>query len=226
MKYLRNIKYKHSIYMIFFFCALAHSEIDNFINFLTKYIDVSGRYLIGMETSKDTHPQTQGQHLHVCADLSQKQYDSFRKTILVKHYGLQGQARDGNPRQYGVVKKVRDETKMLQYSVKDQNIRYLGITPEEIKSLIENSYKKTPIKDHLEIMMKQIQEKNPIKMSENNKIEADITQIEIMILTYYMDNDLKKVLNKASLKSLTTRYLMYYAKKQYKEQIYYYIMFN
>ena len=106
--------------MIFFMVALAHSEIEDFKNNLLQYIDVSGRYLIGMETAPDSHSATGGQHLHIAADMDAKQYDSFRKTILVKKYKLQGQAKDGHARQYGIVRKVRDEMKMMSYSCKDK----------------------------------------------------------------------------------------------------------
>lgn len=215
--------------MIFFMVALAHSEIDDFEKILHKYIDVSGRYLIGMETAPDSHAQTGGQHFHIAADMSNKQYDTFRKTVLVKKYGLQGQAKDGHARQYGIVRKVRDETAMMSYSCKDKNIRS-NFELDELQKFIDASFKKKPILDHLEKMMSEIAQSRLHTWDQDiGKMKVDTTSVEFRILEYYMDQDLKKVLNKASLKSLTTRYLMYYEKTIPRDtliqQLYYYINF-
>lgn len=210
----------------FFMAALAHSEIDDFEKYLIKYIDVSGRYLIAMEIATDSHAQTKGHHLHVAADMDDKGWDAFRKTVLVKKYQLKGQARGGNARQYGLVHNVRDEFRMLSYTVKDGNFRS-NMELDYLKEYIEASFPKKKSIDHVKALMQSIATALPHKLNDFNQLQVDIQKVEVQVLEYYIDHELMKSINKAQLKSLTIRYLMYYEKKVLKdillEQLYYYI---
>lgn len=212
----------------FFMAALAHSEIDDFEKYLIKYIDVSGRYLIAMEIATDSHAQTKGHHFHVAADMDDKSWDAFRKTILVKKYNLKGQARGGNARQYGLVHNVRDEFRMLSYTVKDGAFR-TNMELELLQEYIEASFPKKKCIDHIKAMMQSIVSANHHKLNDFNQLEVDIQKVEFEILQYYIDHELMKSINKNQLKSLTIRYLMYFEKKVLKDillkQLYYYINF-
>lgn len=194
-------------------CALAHSEIDDFEKYLIKYIDVSGRYLIAMETATNSHIETKGQHLHVAAEMDDKCWDAFRKTVLVKKYQLKGQARGGKCRQYGLVHDVRCEFRMLSYTVKDGNFR-TNMPLDDLQEYIDASFPKKKAIDHVKSMMEQLAKSRPHKINENycNQIEVDIERVEIAILQYYIDHQLMKSVNKTQLKSLTVRYLMYFEK--------------
>lgn len=208
--------------LAFFFCAF-HCDISAHILSLESYIDASSGYIIGMETSTDTHSEFEGQHLHICADMSEKQYDSFRKTYLVKKLGLSGQASKGRSRQYGKVRNIRDETKMLQYTVKDQNIYYRNYDLKIIQQLIQDSFRKKDKKDFITELMEYLQTCMFYSVMEPDKLE--IHQIEITIIKYYMLQRVMKPLSKSQIKSLTTKYLMYFHKNAFDlEKLYYYIM--
>ena len=194
--------------------ALWHDQSANFVNYLEKYLDPMAPYIIGLETSKDTHQDTSGQHYHVCCTMTDKQYDSFRNTILVKHFGLRGQARDGKPRQYGSVRRVRDKTKMLQYTVKDKNIIYKNFSLEKIQELIESSYHRPDKRD--------LHRETTIYLMENDRYlypeVCDLNQelimydaIEKMLITYLVNNT-DKIPTKSFIQSLTRSFLTHRAR--------------
>jgi len=188
-----------------FMCALSHDQSANLVNYLEKYIDPMSPYIIGLETAKDTHQDTSGQHYHVCCNMTDKQYDSFRNTILVKHYNLRGQAKEGKPRQYGSVRNVRDKTKMLQYTVKDKNIIYKNFTLEHIQELIESSYHRPDKRDLRKEILQYLGE-NYSYIHEFEESHFQFTRIEKTILNYIVNNT-DKVPCRHILKSLTAQYL-------------------
>lgn len=210
--------------LAFFFCAY-HCDISAHLLSLESYIDASASYICGLETSTDTHSEFEGQHIHICADMSEKQYDSFRKTYLVKKLKLSGQAQKGRARQYGKVRNLRDETRMLQYSVKDKNIYYRNYDLKTIQQLIHDSFKKTTKKDFITELMEHLQELNFYAEDPNGLFRLEIHLVEVAIIKYYIQNKIMKPLSKSQIKSLTTKYLMYYHKIAFDlEKLYYYIM--
>lgn len=203
--------------------ALNHDISSELIKSFEEYIDVSARYLVGMETAKDAHAQTKGQHFHFIADMSEKQYDKFRKTILVNKYKLQGVAKMGMPRQYGKIKKIRDETKLFQYTCKDENIIYKNIDLKTIQEYIAKSYHREERKMPIEELMADL--KANVGMFYNEDGSIRFSMIECAIIQFYCDNSEKeKVLTKSSVKSLTIRFLMYYTPKRNIHEIHKYIM--
>jgi len=197
-----------------FMVAIAHDQSANFVNYLEKYIDPMTPYVIGLETAKDSHQDTSGQHFHVCCNMTDKQYDSFRNTILVKHYQLRGQAKDGKPRQYGSVRNVRDKTKMLQYTVKDKNIIYKNFSLEKIQELIESSYHRPDKRD--------LHKETTIYLMENDRYlfpeVCDLTHEPIMynaiekMLTTYIVKYTDKIPTKSLIQSLARSFLTYRAR--------------
>jgi len=206
---------------------LEHDKIEGFVEALVNYMDVSGRYIIGLETATEGKLlSTNGEHYHIGVDMSTKQYDAFRKTILVKKYALRGQNKGGLCKQYGIVRDVKDETRMLIYSVKDKNV-FTNITQEELKDLMDQSFPKVNILDHVKLMMESLTEQSFTRVNDLGQLEVDITRVEMYIVQYYRENNLKKVLSRATLKALTTRYLMYYEKTVAEDvilrQVYFFI---
>lgn len=188
--------------MIFFFIALAHSKKDELISFLHKYIDASASYLIGMETAPDSHVETKGEHFHICADMSLKQYDSFRKSVCVNHYALRGQVKKDQPKQYGRTLKVRDPARFMAYSLKDKNFISRGVSLEELDKLIKVSFPR-PESFYDRIMT---------HLAENFEFEDtsswsydDIERMELIILNFHMDN--AHALCKSKLKAYKDHFL-------------------
>lgn len=217
---------------IFFMSAIAHSEIDNVEKMLQKYIDASASYIIAMETSKTAHTETKGEHLHFAVQMDDKQYDAFRHTCFNNTYKLRGRAINGAPRQYGKVKQIKDETKFLQYTVKDKNIIFKNIDLKTIQQYIANSYKKVDKGDMVQELMEHLVSMRPeIDIDPYDPSQLQIDKIEIEILKYYMCY-LKKDITKSYLKTLTSKYMQLYMPKHedYMDkiilQIYAYLKYN
>lgn len=198
--------------MIFFLIALEHSEIHNLQKSIKQYLDISAGYVIAMETAKGVHSESNGQHFHICAQMTEKQYDSFRKSILVRKYQLRGQAKKDLPRQYGKIKDVRDETKFLAYTVKDKNIIYENIDTDIIKKALEQSYTKPNKKSFEEELMEHLKSKRNVFIqifSENGGTDINPYKIEELILIYCMHNT-DKVVSLSKMQYYTNLYLQQY----------------
>lgn len=208
--------------MKFFFLALPHSYKDQLWEYLNNYLHPSARLVMAWETSQFTHKETNGEHFHIACDMSDNTYEAFKKTIIIKQFKLRGQARDGIGRQYGVIseKKIRDETKFLSYTLKNNNYIFRNFDLETLQSLYSKSY------------IKDIEKSLDQKVCEyliDNKIEFEIKQyitienIERFILMYFMTN--QKRLCKSRLKSLAIEYMMNYMPnaKNHLDEILYYI---
>lgn len=219
---------------MFFMSAIPHKEVENVETMLCKYIDPSASYIIAMETSKTAHKETEGEHLHYAVQMDDKQYDAFRHTCFNNTYKLRGRAVDGLPRQYGKVKQVKDETKFLQYTVKDKNIIYKNINLKTIQEYIQKSYKKVDKTDIVQELMEHLVSIRPEMVIDHEEFDPSrikVSAIEIEILKYYMLY-LKKDITKAYLKTLTSKYMQLHMPKApdhmdtYVEQIYAYIKYN
>lgn len=207
-----------------FMAALPHDQSANFVNYLEKYIDPMSPYIIGLETAKGSHQDTSGQHFHVCCNMTDKQYDSFRNTILKNHYGLRGQAHDGKPRQYGSVRNVRDKTKMLQYTVKDKNIIFRNFSLEEIQELIESSYHRPEKRDVRKEILQYLEANRSYIHEFEHKPDFIFTRIEKTILSYIVNNT-ENLPCKHMLKSMTIYYLTksYHGSTENLELLYQYL---
>lgn len=217
--------------MIGFFVALEHSYKDDFVKDIESYLDDDAKYILAMEVAKDKHVETKGEHFHFVGDMTDNQYDKFRKTILVKKYERQGVARNGVGRQYGKIGKIRDETKLMQYTCKDNNIIYRKIDLKTIQDLIQKSYHREDRKFPLKALMEHLRANSHAHYQDmtddpdwdDHKVEY--VQIEFDIIQFYLDNSTcEKTLTKSQIKSITTKYLMYYTPYINKYDIYNYIM--
>lgn len=106
---------------IAFMCACHHINYDYLEQTLQEY--PIGLYLMAAETTKDSHVETNGEHFHFLVQMSDVDYHKYAKRVFKDKFKLRGQARDGQPRQYGRVKKIEDVTRMAAYTIKQGNIR-------------------------------------------------------------------------------------------------------
>lgn len=191
--------------------AIRFEHLQTIQKTLETYIDASAGYVIACETASRTHQDTSGQHMHFAVEMEDKQYDAFRKTVLVKQYNLRGQAKNGQPRQYGRIKDIRSETKFLAYTVKDKNIVYKNISLDVIQKALDDSYKKEDKKDFqttlMEYLLQPCNQNQIVKIfSENQGFRVDIHKLEILILKYHIDN-VDKPLCLSRLRYYTNLYL-------------------
>uniref|UniRef100_UPI00404798F9 hypothetical protein n=1 Tax=Flavobacterium sp. TaxID=239 RepID=UPI00404798F9 len=103
ISYIKNLRKHYNIKVIymftFFMVALDHTHTAQLVKFLLKYINDDAEYIVGLETCETAHKETNGQHFHFAVEMEEKQYDNFRKSILVNHYKLRGRATKNLPRQ-------------------------------------------------------------------------------------------------------------------------------
>lgn len=214
--------------MKFFMAAAPHSVA--FHTDLEGYLDASAAYIVAKEVSKTSHKETNGEHFHVAADMSDKQYDSFRNTILKKKYNLRGKATKDKPRQYGIVKDVRDETKFLHYTVKSQNIIYRNIDLKTIQDYISKSYIKEEKKDFQQMLLEHLLFYPPdyflqelrtqnLKLGDNPEVEwneiISVDKIQVEIVEFNMLKG-SKPLCRSRLQFYTNLFLQHHWSLRYQ----------
>ena len=208
--------------MKFFLAALHFKKIDDFMSDLSQHLQ-SKRFLIGLERVTDAHHETNGEHFHVAADMTDKEYDKFRNTILKRKHNLRGKVTNGLPRQYGMVHNVRDETKLLAYTCKDQNIRYVGMTLEEVQGYIALSYKKEEKYQFQNKLMEYLEYQDytcedPVYTPVNPKYhetvyKIDTVRLQMDILQFYMENKPHQKDYRPLSRSLLQHYTLYYMQR-------------
>ena len=194
---------------LFWFVAITHDKVDSYIECLEKYLEPSAAYVVSKETAKGVHKETNGQHIHIAAELDVKTYNLFHDNIHKKKLKLLLKAKDGIGKQVGRTKEVRDQTKFLQYTVKDKNIIYRNIDLKTIQEWIERSYPKTESWEEQIIHYFKIQYVEPPDWS--IVIQGyQITQLEDLVIQFYIENSkTKAVPTRNYIKRLILRYLMY-----------------
>jgi hypothetical protein len=186
--------------MLFWFVALEHVRVEEYEKHLLKYMDASAQYIIAKETAKGVHHETKGEHIHIAAEMDVTTYNKMHKNIHVEQLKLRRKANEKGGKQVGRVHNVRDETRMLSYTVKNENIIYRNIDLKTIQAYIENSF---PKKDEWD--------NDLIEYIKLNQIcDRNLDEIEDHIIDYYIKNSKKKSnLTRVKIKQITLRYLMY-----------------
>lgn len=122
-----------------FFYAVRHSEIEFVKQKLFHHLSDESQYLISKEIAKNSHKETDGQHVHVVAQMTLAQYHKLNKNMKDK-YGLNGSPSKGT-KQYGKIANIKDIKKLLAYCMKDGDYE-TNIQPEVIEELKLLSYPK------------------------------------------------------------------------------------
>lgn len=216
--------------VVSWFIAYPHSEVDNVIKDIESYIETPYKYIVALETSKTSHKSTNGEHYHVLAEMTEQRYEAYRKNIITKKYNLSGQAKSDKGRQYGKIKQIRNLKLLEYYLAKDGNLYYKGYTDEEIKEMMDNSYKKEDNKQ-LNIIDKCIEhlEFNQIVKQEIEYESPSYHKIYLEIIEFYLTNKIEKLPTKHTLKYITTKMLQkqFYEtgnKERIKENLLHYIL--
>ncbi len=139
------------------FIALPHTQSDILWDYLCKYTAQDSPLVMAKEISKKSHQDISGQHFHIYTDWTYATWETFIKTILKKQFGLRGKANKDKSRQYGKVGNIRDDHKMLVYTVKQGDYRSKNIDKEYLKNIYENeSYEKEDKTDYQETLMQHL----------------------------------------------------------------------
>ena len=195
---------------LFWFVAIKHSQVEEYINHLDKYLDPSAALIVAKEVANKVHKDTNGEHIHVAAEMDKKTYNKFHNNIHTEQMKLRKKAiKDGGGKQVGRVKDVRDDMRMLAYTVKDENIIYRNIDLKTIQEYIEVSFPKKEDWDNdliQHIIMNQVNDLN-------------LRELENHILDFYIESKSKPNLTSSKLKQIMLRYYMYHAKQNHTNEI-------
>lgn len=203
---------------LFWFAAVKHSTVPDYVSKLEQYLDISASYIIGKEIAKGVHHTTNGEHIHVAAQISKETYKKFHLNYHVGQLKLLMKTKDGIAKQNGLVKTVRNETRFLSYCCKDNNIIYKNIDLKTIQDYIEASFPKTEtwendiidfVKLHYDLADKLYD--NLETLDRNGPAYLSITtDLEELIVNYYITNSKKKCVPvKNTIRKIVLRFLMY-----------------
>lgn len=216
---------------IAFMCVLPHDQSSNLLKYIEPYIDVSSRLIMSMETSTTSHIETEGQHFHFFADMDEEKYKNFSTKYFVRKYKLNGKAKDGKPRQYGKVKEIKNEDRMISYTLKSKdlnNIYFKNFDLKTIEQYMQESFQKEEKKDFKTELMTYlcIHRDNFYHIDEDDDYfhsKLDFQKIEKAIIQYYIDKEIYKPVSRPQVKAWTTTFLMYYLNADIQD-IHFYIM--
>lgn len=192
-----------------FYLAIPHNQSDILWNYLCKYTQSDEKLILAKETSTKSHQDISGQHFHILAEWETKTYEAFKKTIIINHYKLRGQATKDHSRQYGIVRKIKDEDKMLSYTIKANDYQQQNYTEEELEEAYNNSYEKEDIKAYQDQIMEHLLANRTYFIKEFSENQGSIIQtilIEESILKYNMETKDKPIC-KSKLEYYTNYYL-------------------
>ncbi len=170
---------------ITFYCHLPLDELQKLTDALCSYLSDESRYLIAHEIST----VKQISHFHVIAEMDTNQWEHFRNNILIKRYTLKAKLK-----QYGKVKKINDVNKMISYCLKDDGPRRTNIPEDEVKHFLENSYKKSEERDHIQLCIEKLA---PLEYKYSYS-DTDILVKKVQIIEYFKHNDLEINYNKCN----------------------------
>jgi hypothetical protein len=193
---------------IFWFVAIKHDQVNNYIKDLEKYIKTNEKYIVGLETAKGVHKETNGEHIHVAATMSVNRYNKLHDAIHKKKMKLQLKAANGVGKQVGRVKVVRDQERALRYCCKDRQTIYKNITKQTIEKYIAESFQKGETwEDQIITKLKLDIDITHIDFNNIDNIQMDI---ELAIIDFYRNNSKQKAVpSGAYIKKLMLRFLMY-----------------
>lgn len=196
-----------------FYLAIKHTEKDTLWEQLKSYTKDTEKLILAMEVSKSSHQDISGEHFHVLAEWEDKTYEAFKKTVIDKHYKLCGKALKGGHRKYGIVRKIRDEDKMLSYTIKANNYIQQGYTKEELDEAYEVAFEKDDPKAYQEQLMEHLLANRQyfyvLGQEDGNYTGKyfDVYMIEIEILKHHMTHKEDKPLCKSKLEYYVNYYL-------------------
>ncbi len=179
-------------------------------------------YLICAEYSKKSHFDVSGHHLHILATLSTKEYKAIVQRLIKQGLDLRGRAAKGLGRSYGLVRDIKDLTKMGAYTLKHHDPSHNLVTnfPDQIiKELKTISYVKEDQRDTHELLMEYIKYKLPkiqdqVLISKETyknvpyQIDQLDTQIKMAIVEFFRKQPDLKFPTSHTMKYLATKYAL------------------
>ena len=190
---------------IAFMVRLPHKRLEDLTTLIVRHGGPHTQWLIAKETDKSDR-----EHFHGIVFMEDNEYDKVQRHFR-ETWNLKGNAKKGETKEYGRVRRIKDRNKMLSYTVKDGNV----ITSEnwdiDLEKYIEASYKK-PVETNKQLRDKELKDnllntnkkqetistKNIRNMPEDEfKIYAGLcSQICRIYLKYNCDQPVIKTINR------------------------------
>jgi len=198
---------------IAFFIAHHFPNQDGINNILQYFIhhDIT-EIVIAHELSADAHQETGGHHYHFWIYATTQKYQTFIKWFKDNYNKqLRGKATKDRSRQYGKVTDIRDELKMLAYTIKDGHFAST-ISQTMLELAMEMSYEKE--ENIQEALAKRLIENErsflyipsvPINNSFVGTPEIDFRQLTRFIITEYRQREQR--CSQVTIKKVIMRFL-------------------
>ncbi len=183
--------------MIAFMVALQHTQDNTLWSHLCNYSNDDTPIIMAKETSKKSHQDISGQHFHVYIGWEDKTWEAFKKTILIKKLQLRGKANDKLARQYGRVTKIKDQQKMIAYTIKCNNYKFKNFDKDYLNNVFNNeSYEKEEKLDYQETLMKHllaVRDKFVTTPDQTDDNPVKVYQLAEEILLHHMEQKDKPI---------------------------------
>jgi hypothetical protein len=195
----------------------------NTFDYLEETIQEYGviKYLIGYENEPY-------EHFHFVVEFEKeadRNYHNFSKRVFKDKFKLRGQAKKGQPRQYGVLSKIDNIEKMCAYTLKEGNFR-TNMSQEEIDKYIQISRDNQKTLCFRKKILKHLEELNLEKQKNHNNYycDQDNTRLETLIkkeiIRYVItDKETNQKLTKSFIENIYLEYIQFYSHLEIQEKI-------
>lgn len=200
---------KPSIEWKAFFAAIEHEHREHVVTMLQEY-DIGG-FIVSFEIAEGVHLETNGQHMHFCVQINDKDYHSFSER-LKRRFKLRGRAVKGAPAQFKCLTKIEKLDKMMAYTLKD-GVYDSNLSEAQLKGLYEQSYQKKESRTLWERVITHL-DKIPMEIDKeawHNKYSQYINDLRKGIIEFHIRESTLKGLTKSSVEAACRKYIMYYA---------------
>lgn len=200
-----------------FFAAISHEHRESVVTMLQEY-DIGG-FIVSFETAEGVHLEVNGQHMHFCVQINDKDYHSFSERLKRK-FKLRGRAVKGAPAQFKCLTKIENLEKMMSYTLKD-GVYDSNMSEVQLKALYEQSYQKKESRSLWDRLIEYLDKvpMYPDKESMYNKYSQYINDLRKAIIEFHIKEKTMKGLTKSSVESAARKYIMYYSPIHFEDKV-------
>ena len=156
---------------IAFMVRLPHERLEDLTTLIERHGGEATRWLLAKEKDKEDR-----EHFHGVVFMEDHEYDKVQRHFR-EVWKLKGSARNGDTKEYGRVRKVKDKNKMLSYTVKDGNVVTSETWDIDLEQFIQASYQKP------KETLKELREKELKKEMLNKNVSDTISTKNIAQMT-------------------------------------------
>lgn len=156
---------------IAFMVRLPHNRLEDIATLIERHGGPATRWLLAKEKDKEDR-----EHFHGIVFMTDEEYDKVQRHFR-EVWNLKGQARKGQTKEYGRIRKIKDRNKMLAYTIKDSNVHASSTWDIDLEPYLELSYQK-PQEDKKQLREKRLKDK--LLEYHKNEVRISTSNIEMM----------------------------------------------